>query len=482
MTQAISHYVDVSVSLEGAGVSPSSFGTPLFVFESAVDSANRLHGPFSTAEAGADVVAFGYASGSPPHLFAQALAAQQPRVKEFYIGRADSGDADLTASLNAIEAVNPAAWYCTLIESRADADIAALAAWTETRKKIAIAQSSAASLLAGTGPTHNATVGGTATDGTYRLTFTGFGLSSPVNVDVVRAAGSPATNDAIATSLATALTTAGGSGGSLEGEIVVASISRTGSVVTFRMADGLAAGTVTTSAPAPGTLTAAVTDADIGSTLFANQYGRTALVYHDTDSQFLDAAWASRCLSFDLDSRKGAWSYKRLSGIAGASLTNAQVNALRAVNCNYFAPAVMSSGVNVTAFTAQGWTSKGAAGAGQRIDVVTSLDWASARLEEALINVMLRETHGIGYNDAGINRFGAAARSVFNTGIAAGHFEPFVVPEGELLEGTATPFIDLPLLRNTTTSTRQLREMSFTALAYLRAGIEKVSFDVEIRQ
>ena len=50
-------------------------------------------------------------------------------------------DADLTESLDACEAFNDG-WYITNIDTRTDADIALLGAWTETRTKIAEAQSS----------------------------------------------------------------------------------------------------------------------------------------------------------------------------------------------------------------------------------------------------------------------------------------------------------------------------------------------------
>ncbi len=190
----------------------------------------------------------------------------------------------------------------------------------------------------------------------------------------------------------------------------------------------------------------------------------------------------SRCFGFDLDTRKGGWSYKRLSGVAGTDLTDAQVAALRAVNCNYFAPAVATSGTAIGAFTAQGWVGYGDAGAGRRIDVTTSIDWLKARLEERLFGVLLTETHDVPFTDAGINRFAAAASDVCNLGIAAGHLVKFIVPSDQEFAGQQTPLIIVPKLSETTTTQRTNRELTFQLVVYLRSSIERVVLNVTVRQ
>lgn len=481
MSQSITHYVNVSVSLEGTGPQPAGFGTPIFVSDHTV-TANRLDGPYTNL---ADMVTAGFTALTPEYAWASAVFAQQPRVTQVYIGRRAGGDASLAASLDAILAVDPGAWYCINLESRTDADIAALAAWVEAASfpKIAVAQSNATSLTEGQGPSYTATFGGTPADGTYRLIFTGFGLVSPVNVDVVRTAGTPADNTALGVAMDAALDTAAAPAGDLEDVLVASSIGNAIGVVSFRLQPGLAAGTITVTDPeSPDGLVVATTDAAIGEVLFRAAYTRTALLYHATDSEYLDGAWCSRCLAFDLDVQKGGWAYKRVNGIAGDTLTNVQVSNLRGINCNYFAPAVMSSGVAVQSFTAQGWMPSGDAAAGRRIDVTTSLDWLKARLEEAIAGVLLRATHDVPFTDAGINRFAAATRGVLAIGLAAGHLIEFTVPEGEDQEGTKTPFLDFPKLADTTTTQRVNRELDATGLGYLRSSIEKVVFAMEIRQ
>lgn len=481
-SQSISNYITISVLLEGSGAQPAGFGTPIFVSDHAV-TANRLDGPYTSLAA---MVTAGFVSTTPEYLWASAVFAQQPRVQSVYIGRRDGADASLAASLDAILAVDSGAWYCINLESRTSADIAALAAWVEAASfpKIAIAQSNDASLVNGTGAQYNAEFAGTVVDGTYILTFTGFGLASPVAATVTRTAGAPATLADVAAAMRTALTTA--AGGSLSGVLSASSIGGTTVNVTFGIIGGLAAaGTVVASGTAVAStadINVTTTDNAVGETLFRAQYTRTALLYHATDANYLDGAWSSRCLSFDLDVQKGGWSYKRIAGIAGDALNDAQVNALRSINCNYFAPAVMSSGVAVQAFTAQGWMPSGSAEAGRRIDVTTTLDWLRARLEEATINVNLRDPQDVPFTDAGINRYFAAWTGVLNTGIKAGHLVEFVVPEGEDLEGTKTPYLDVPTLAETTTTQRQNRTLSATGLVYLRSSIEAVTLAIEARQ
>ena len=477
--QSITHYVSISVALGGTGVQPAGFGVPIFVSDHTV-TANRLDGPYTSL---AGLVDDGFDSESEEYAWASAVLAQQPRVTSFYIGRRDSGDATLAASMDAILAVNPGAWYAINLASRTDADIAAIAAWVETQRKIAVVQSDAASLIDGTGARYSATFGGTPADGTYRLTFTGFGLGSPVNVDVVRSAGSPATNANLGTALRAALLSAA-DGGSLDGVVDVDSLGGTSATATFQIVGGLAAaGTVSVTDPeSPNGLVVTVTDNAIGELLQRNGYTRCALFYHSDDADYADGALTSRCLAFDLDTQKGAWSYKRLIGVEGDALSDTEVANLRNVNANYYASAVMSSGVAVQAFTAQGWMPAGDAGAGRRIDVTTSLDWLHARLEEAVANVLLRETHEIPYTDAGINRFAAAIRGVFATGLKAGHLVEFTVPEGEENEGIVTPYLDLPRLSDTTTTQRQNRTLTASGLVYLRSAIERVVFALSVSE
>lgn len=479
MAIPVSLYVSVVLALQGLGVPQAGFGSAMFAYEHAV-AGGRLQGPFTSP---ADVIAAGHVSGSPAHAFATSWTTQPTRGSSFYIGQRLAGDADLTASLDAIELVDPAAFYAVAMESRTDADILDLAAWTETRRKIAMAQTSAESVLDGDGPIHEFTFGGTLDDATYTLTFTGFGLGSPVDIDVVRGSGTPATEDDMAAAMAAALETAA-DGGSLDGVVVVGEsvASGSGGTGTLQLEDGLASGTVTvTSEGSTGTLDVEVIDSDVASSLFASQYTRTALLYYHDDAVYADAAWLARCLAFDLDRRKGGWSHKRLIGVAGSPLNGTDVARLEANNVNYLGDARTDAGVAVIAATQRGVFPSGNAGFGRRIDITTSLDWYAARAQEGLYSVNLQETHQVGYDDDGINRFAAVMDRIHAQGLAAGHFVRRIVPAGDPNEGTETPVANFPTLATVSATDLANGNLPFDTLVYLRGAIERVQMAGEVR-
>lgn len=149
MTVAITNFVDIDVTLADASADKFGFGALMGVFSHSV-TANRQDGPYASL---AEVVAAGFTSvaAAEIHAWATAVFAQENGVDSVIIGRIDAGDANLTASLDAIEAAGPDTWYITTLESRVEAVLLLAAAWHETRTKILILQSLDAGILAGTG-------------------------------------------------------------------------------------------------------------------------------------------------------------------------------------------------------------------------------------------------------------------------------------------------------------------------------------------
>lgn len=475
MTIPITHYVDVSVTLTPDGAPQASFSTPAFINANAV-AGSVLQGPYSSVQ---DVLDAGFAAGSAMHAYAIALTQQNPRPRQFYSIK-DTGVGPV-ASLAAAVAISPGAFYCVHMESRASADILAMAAAVESLAKIAIFQCNDPSMLDATnGLEFLATFGGTPADGTYRLTFTGFGLPSPVNVDVVRDTGSPAANTDLGTALAAALIAA--EGGTLSDVLVLDSIvDNLDGTVAFATTDGLI-GTVTVTDPeSPDGLVVTVTDGDVASQLFANQYTRTALVYHATDSEMLAERWAARCLGNNLDEQQLAWSYKQLVGITGATLTNAQATVLRNANVNYFATAISTAGQLSAAFTAQGVMPAGVAGKGRPIRVTTTLDWLRARKEEAHLDTFLSEPDAVWMDDAGINRFVCASSGVNATGLGADHLIEKVVPAGQDYAGEQTPLVIAPLAADVDPDDAEDGILRITEVLYIKPSIEKVVVRTQVR-
>lgn len=150
MPAPIIAFVQVNLSLVGATATKFAFGALLGIFDHSV-TANRQDGPYYSV---AEVVDAGFTSGAEPavNAWATSVFAQDDGVDQILIGREDALDADLTATLDAVEAAGSDTWYITNIESRVDADIALGAAWHEARTKIFVAQTDSADMLSSTEP------------------------------------------------------------------------------------------------------------------------------------------------------------------------------------------------------------------------------------------------------------------------------------------------------------------------------------------
>ncbi|MEB3269974.1 MAG: hypothetical protein VKJ09_15645, partial [Leptolyngbya sp.] len=322
MASPITNHVNVTVSLEGSGVQPAGFGNILVVCQTTVGgTADRVAGPFSSMS---DVTSYGFTSSDAFYKACSAAFSQSPRVRKIYLGRRLAGDANVTATLNACQAANGSVWYGVLNESNTDAEILEVAAWCESRFKLAVCQTDSTAALNGTGQVYTITIGGTPADGGYELDFSGAGITGTATVTTTRTGGSPATNVLIATALAAELTTQNATSGSIEGVLTSITDNLDGSI-TITADRTLALLTVNNGvAPSGASVTIATTDNDVARRMFDAQYTRTALIYHDDDSEWLDAAWMSRCLSFNLDQKKGIWAFKTISGVPSVSLTSAQ--------------------------------------------------------------------------------------------------------------------------------------------------------------
>lgn len=150
MSASINEFVDINVLVEAATPDRFNFGNYLGVFDHSV-TANRIDGPYTSV---AEVVAAGFTLLAEPEVYywATSVFSQDDAVDAIYIGREDAGDANWTATMDAIEAyavANGLDWYGTTIESRVKADIALVAAWIEARRKIFLYQSADSDVLTG---------------------------------------------------------------------------------------------------------------------------------------------------------------------------------------------------------------------------------------------------------------------------------------------------------------------------------------------
>ena len=482
---SINLHVNLSISVVTANSARATFGIPMFVHDFAVGSGRQL-GPYSSHQA---VIDAGFTLAAEPECYnwAAAVFAQRPRASQVMFGHRSSATEAIPTAMDAILAEDAASWYCTNLSTRSTVDIMALATWSESRAKIAVCQSDDADMLAGTASTAQTstlTVGGTATDGVYsaQLFNDWTGAAVAAAVTVTRAAGSPATNADIADALATAL------------EAVPAIAALTSPInnssatipVTFNGLGNHYSWVL--SAPNPGTLVAADSPGQVqnpGELLEAGVFTRTALIYHDDDTEYFDGAWAGRCLGFNLDAPrgKGGWSYQRPTGISATRLTDAEKNELVDVNCNFLAPVRYTSGVEETGFTFPGVMSSG-----RFIDITTTIDLLQARMEEALLGVFLAAASSsspiVPYTDSGIAMIEAAASRVFNDLAKAGHFAAGAVSE---VSGEITPRVVVPIASSVSSVEKAARRLTLEAEAVFAGGINSVGdgstvgFSIELR-
>jgi hypothetical protein len=343
MPAAITEFIDVDVLLSGAAAEKFAFGIPLGAFTHTI-TVNRQDGPYFSLS---EVVAAGFTSVATPDIYgwASAVFAQDDGVDSLLIGRIDALDASLTASLDAIEAAGANTWYITNIESRADADIADLAAWTETRNKLAIVQSDDLTLTA-----------------------------------------------------ALALQTAG--------------------------------------------------------------YNRTALIYHDDDTEYLDGAWTSSGGGMNLDAPGGVgiWAYRQLEAVPFDDVTAAEATSIYAADANLFG---RNKGLS--------FTSKGTAASSRFLDVQTSIDWVKARTEEEILSLFVGTPTKVPYTNAGINLVAAAIQNVLNRGVNFGHFSPDVAPT-----------VTAPDVSTISSADKINRELTLQATAVLAGAIQKVNLTINL--
>jgi hypothetical protein len=457
---SINIHVNASLAVATAGSATAAFGTPLLLAQHSV-TANRQDGPYSSL---AEVVAAGFTSSAAPevHTWASAVFSQNPRASQVLIGRRASGES-VTAAMDAIEVVNPAAFYAVCMASNTANDIMALAAWTETRSKIAILQSSDAAILAGTASEQQVStfaVGGT-TDGVYSIAARNAWTDALIGTASYTASGDTANDiaaglraawDAVP-ALAAISAPAAGTGADVE-----ITFDGLGNGYTFTL---VAASSLTESTPA---FTQNVLE--LGSAL---GYNRTAVIYHDDDTEYLAGAWAARCLSFDLDRTAAIWGYHRLVGVTATRLTTAQKLQLLEDGGNYYSPVTYTSGVEEAGFTFRGQMLSG-----RRIDITTTIDITRARIEEALLLAFLRASSvndKIAMNDDGIQLLAGTALGVLDKLVRAGHYQDDAASS---LTARRTPYIDAPTFASLSAAQRAARRITLSGEAVFAGAIESI--------
>lgn len=413
MGVSITDFIRVSVALQGALPSTFSFGIVCGMFTHSVNS-NRFSGPYATLT---EAEAAGFTVDEAPeiHAWLTACFAQNPRPTGIAVGRIVGGDANISASLSAVEsAAGESGWYITNIESRTEADILLAAAWVETRTKILIAQTADDFGVQESDVTFDGVTDSsgdysiTAERGSTSVTVTHTSAGSETSAEIATALIAAWNLDADAAEIATA--SSGGSG--------VVTLTFLAAGQNWTVTTEVAAGTGTPSVEQPAT-------GDIFDQLNLAARVRTAVIWHDfsdstegstPDDGYLDGAWSSRCGAFNLDAPDGVgtWAYKTLSGpTPDTALSATDTDSVHAAKGNVYQ---RLKGLN--------FTSKGTMASGRHIDVTTTMDWVKVRIEEAVLALFVGATEKIPYTSTGIALVRAAVQAVLDAGVRNGHISP----------------------------------------------------------
>lgn len=189
---------------------------------------------------------------------------------------------------------------------------------------------------------------------------------------------------------------------------------------------------------------------------------RTAIVYHDTATEWADVAWACNRLAFDPDSQSAAWDCP-VKGVAdyATDLTQAQADFADTNNAN-------NKGTAGTYGGEVFYIDPGKSLAGRPIADLISADWLETRLEEALANLKVTRAlagEKIPITKAGQREVMAELEALFKQGVDAGHFV-----EGQT---EVTP-------QAITSTDISLQRLRFTARAQLVSSMRIVTFTINL--
>lgn len=164
-----------------------------------------------------------------------------------------------------------------------------------------------------------------------------------------------------------------------------------------------------TSSSDSGILTSSTSD--VASVLAGKKYNRTALLYHATPNDGIEAAWMGRM--FPTTPGSANWNFKTLSGISPDKLNTTQINNAQGKTANVY---VTIAGVNIATL--------GVVTSGEYIDVTILLDWIKATMQANIFSILVNNPK-IPYTNKGIISIENGASQTLqqaqdNGGLAAG--------------------------------------------------------------
>lgn len=134
---ALKDIVNINITRQTTSVAVAAFNVPLILSTFATSKTTTAFTRARSYGSVKDMADDGWASTDAVYKIANAIFSQNPSVSRVVVGRADSGDATIAASMTAIQNEDNS-WYGLVADQAMVADFDDIAAWVESAKKLAI--------------------------------------------------------------------------------------------------------------------------------------------------------------------------------------------------------------------------------------------------------------------------------------------------------------------------------------------------------
>lgn len=415
----IQDLVEVNIQSAVAPLRAQGFGVPLILGDSAALGGDSFRAYTSLAA----MVSDGFATTDPEYVAAQTLKSQRPKkIRSWVVGQRQADVAQVQRIV--ITAVNSFAYHVHIngVDCTFTADGSATVGEVQAGLIAAINGSSQASLMTA------------SSDGNdILITSDQAGIPVTVTVSANLVLSTATANVGVAESLDQIVT----DGASF---YTVLMTSRDAAEI-YRAAVWVEAGRYlgifqTSEANTAGVAYDAA-NADVGARLRAAGFQRTALIWHDDDSEYVDAAVAGKMLPETPGTE--SWSWKELVGVTAAELTDTQRLNLAGD------PASGPGGKGVNFYYAMSQDVamfyNGTVASREWIDVIRYIDHLQARLEVAVVNHFRNRTR-VSYDDREIQALAAKVQAVLSGDKAAGILSDVIDDQGNIV--TPAYLLDIP--------------------------------------
>ena len=426
----IDRIVDVTISLDTAGVSKEGFST-LLIVGATIHTLARV----STYGDLKDLTDDGYLTDDQIYKAAKAHFQQTPHPHYVKVGRRQVDSAAVT-----VKQVTTGGQYTVTVKAIKDGEVI-----TTTYTTVGEANSTATTILTAlkTQLDEDTVVNAAVANEILTISNQVSGTALAIEVNSMLEMETGSVTESIAETMAACMVS--------DSDWYGISLAERNETEILEMADWVEAnnklfGALTS---AEGAKQSDVTN-DMLTKLKEKQYFRTYGCYHGVNDEYMEAAMASRCFTVYPGGEPGA--NKRLAGITYDKLSETEFNAIKGKNGNTY-----------ELFRNIAITQNGKVASGEWIDVIRFRDWLEEEIKVRVFNVLINRDK-LPYTDGGIAVIEAALRSALEEGQRRGGIAPTEYTEtGEENLGFT---ISVPLASNidpNTKASRILQDVRFTA-------------------